>query len=97
MSTVTVVVATSEVDQPSSTAAQAGISISISNGSAAQTITTAPYQAVFENVAPGSYTATAHAIDANGNAVGSPVTSEAFTVAAPVAYQIPASITVTVA
>jgi uncharacterized protein (DUF2141 family) len=96
LATVTVVVASVEADQPSITAAQGGISISISNGSAAQVIAAAPYQAVFENVAPGSYTASAVAQDVNGNAVGTAITSEAFTVAAPVSYNIPQSITVTV-
>lgn len=96
MSTVTVTVASVEADQPSSTAAQGGISISISNGSAAQLITAAPYAATFTDVAPGQYTASAYAVDVNGNTVGTVMTSEPFTVAAPVAYQMPASISVTV-
>lgn len=96
MAIVTVTVATTAVDQPSSTAAQGGILITLSNGAAPQTISAAPYQAVFNDVAVGSYTITAQAVDVNGNAVGSPITSEAINVAAPVVFQMPSGISVTV-
>jgi hypothetical protein len=96
MATVVITAASVAADQPASTAAQAGISISMSNGSAAQVIAAAPFAATFTDVAPGSYTATAFAVDVNGNQVGSPITSDSFTVAAPVVYNMPSGITVTV-
>jgi len=97
MAIVKVTVTTSAVDQPSSTAAQGGIVITLSNGAAPQTIAAAPYEVVFNDVAVGSYTFTAQAVDVNGNAVGAAITSESFTVAAPVVYNMPSGITVSVA
>lgn len=96
MATVVVTLATVETNQPAGTAAQGGIVFTLSNGAPAQTIAAAPFAASFADVAPGTYSATAHAIDVNGQMVGSVMTSESFTVAPPVPYQMPATITVAV-
>jgi hypothetical protein len=96
MSTVIVTLATVEADQPAGTAAQGGIVFTLSNGAAPQTIAAAPFTASFADVVPGSYVATCQAVDVNGNPVGALLTSDQFTIAAPVPFQIPSSISVTV-
>ena len=55
-------------------------------------------QAIFANVAPGDYVASAVRMDTSGNAIGVP-NSQAFTVPSPVVqtYDAPQSITVTLA
>jgi len=98
MSTVIVTVATTSTPFPAGTIA-AGIVISIADQTlvAPQTVTSAPYTATFDNVAPGTYTATAQAVDHAGAPLGSAITSTSFTISAPdVNVDIPQSITVTV-
>lgn len=96
MSTVVVTLATQQQAFPAGTVA-AGIVISLSGGTIpAQTVTAAPYTASFADVAPGTYTATAQAVDASGNALGDPKVSAEFTVAAPVMVDVPETITVQV-
>lgn len=96
MKTVVVSVATSVSQFPAGTA-PAGLMISLSDPAyAPQHITTAPYAATFSNVAPGSYTASAQAIDANGVALGDPITSTSFTVAADDAAPVESAATVSV-
>ncbi|PVX61215.1 hypothetical protein [Paraburkholderia unamae] len=96
MSTVIVTLSTKQQVFPAGTV-PAGIKFSLSDGSIApQTVGAAPYSASFADVAPGTYTAIAQAVDASGNALGDPATSAAFTVSAPVLVDVPDVITVTV-
>jgi hypothetical protein len=96
MSTVIVAVATTSTSFPAGTVA-AGIVISLSGGAVpAQTVTAAPYTASFADVAPGTYTATAQAVDSSGNPLGAAATSAEFTVAAPVMVDVPQTVTVQV-
>lgn len=97
MSTVVVAVETSSTPFPAGTV-PAGIVISLSGGAVpAQTVTTAPYSASFSDVAPGTYTATAQAVDASGNQLGAPAVSAEFTIAAPdVNVDVPSVVNVTV-
>lgn len=96
MSTVIVSVATASTPFPAGTVA-AGIVITLSGGIAPQTVTAAPYSASFSDVAPGTYTASAQAVDASGNALGAAAVSTEFTIAAPdVNVDIPQTISVTV-
>jgi hypothetical protein len=96
MSTVIVTVATTSTPFPSGTV-PAGIVISLSGDSVpSQTITSAPYTASFSDVAPGSYTASAQAVDHAGNPLGAAATSAEFTVAAPVMVDVPQTVSVTV-
>ena len=98
MSTVIVTVATASAPFPAGTVA-AGIVISIPNQTlvSPQTITAAPYSATFDNVAPGTYTATAQAVDHAGAPLGAASTSDSFTISAPdVTVDVPQSISVTV-
>ncbi|CAN0620337.1 conserved protein of unknown function [Burkholderia multivorans] len=96
MSKVTVNVVTQQQAFAAGTVA-AGIVISLSGGSIApQNVTSAPYTASFDNVPPGSYTATAQAVDASGNALGAPATSAEFTVAESVLVDVPSVVTVQV-
>lgn len=95
MSTVVVTVATAVTQFPAGTA-PAGIVITIP-GAAPQTIAASPYVATFDNVAPGSYIASAQAVDTAGNPLGAASTSSQFEVVAPtVGIDVPASISVTV-
>ena len=73
----------------------AGVKITLSNG-AAQVIAAAPYSATFTDVAPGSYTASAQAVDAAGADLGAAAVSAEFTIAAPVSVDVPSVVTVTV-
>jgi predicted phage tail protein len=97
MSTVVVTVETTSTPFPAGTVA-AGIAIALSGAPVApQVVTTAPYSASFSDVAPGTYTATAQAVDASGNALGSPAVSAQFTIAAPdVNVDVPSTVNVTV-
>ena len=95
MSTVTVVIETVATPFAAGTI-PAGIVITV-EGIAPQTITAAPYQAVFDNLAPGTYTATAQAVDHAGASLGAVATSAPFTIAAPeVNVDIPQTVTVTI-
>ncbi|MDE1182318.1 MAG: hypothetical protein PW947_17905, partial [Paraburkholderia sp.] len=95
--TIVVALSTTDSAQPAGTAAQGGIMFTLSNGAAPQLVAVAPFSATFADVAPGSYTVTAQAVDVAGAAVGPAVISEAFTVADDsVAYLLPAGLTVTV-
>ncbi|MGA7781157.1 MAG: hypothetical protein WCA85_26090 [Paraburkholderia sp.] len=96
MSTVVATLSTVESDQPATTAAQGGITFTLSGGAPSQLIAAAPYSASFSDVAPGSYTVTTQAVDVNGNAVGAAVTSEEFAVAAPVQYNLPSGLNISV-
>lgn len=94
MATVIVNVASVQSPFPAGTVA-AGISIAI-QGLMAQTVGS-PYSATFDNVSPGTYVATAQAVDTNGAPLGTMITSESFTVAQPdVMLDTPAAITITV-
>lgn len=97
MSTVIVAVETTSTPFPAGTVA-AGVSISLSGGAVpAQTVTAAPYSATFADVAPGTYTASAQAVDASGNPLGAAAVSAEFTIAAAdVNVDIPSTVTVTV-
>jgi predicted phage tail protein len=96
MSTVIVTLSTKQQVFPAGTV-PAGIKFSLSDSTIQpQTVSTAPYSASFSDIAPGTYTATAQAVDASGNALGDPATSAEFTVAAPVMVDVPDVITVTV-
>jgi len=97
MSTVIVTLETVATPFPAGTVA-AGIVISLSGGVVpAQTITTAPYAASFVDVAPGTYTASAQAIDASGAPLGAAAVSAEFTIAAPdVSIDIPSVVTVAI-
>jgi hypothetical protein len=97
MSTVIVTVATQAQSFPAGTAA-AGITITLVGAAVApQTVTAAPYSASFADVAPGTYTASAQAVDHAGNALGAAAVSESFTIAAPdVMVDVPATVSVTV-
>lgn len=97
MSTVIVTVETQAQPFPSGTVA-AGVSISLSGGVLhAQLITTAPYSASFADVAPGTYTASAQAVDASGNPLGAAAVSAEFTIAAPeVNVDVPSVVTVAI-
>ena len=96
MATVTVVIETVATPFPAGTVL-AGIVISMEGIVTSKTITAAPYQAVFDNVAPGTYTATAQAVDHSGSALGAAATSAPFTIAAPdVNVDIPQTVTVTI-
>lgn len=96
MSTVIVTVATASTPFPAGTV-PAGIVITLSGGAVApQTVTAAPYSASFSDVVPGSYTASAQAVDASGNALGAAAVSAEFTVAAPVNIDVPQTVNVTV-
>lgn len=97
MSTVIVAVETQSQQFPSTTVS-AGVSISLSGGAVpAQVISAAPYSATFADVAPGTYTASAQAVDAAGNAIGAAAVSAEFTIAAPdVSIDVPSVVNVTV-
>lgn len=95
MSTVIVQVETQPQPFPSGTA-PAGVSITLSNGAPAQLIASAPYSATFADVAPGSYTASAQAVDAAGAPLGAAAVSAEFTIAASVSVDVPSVVTVTV-
>lgn len=97
MSTVIVTLETVATPFPAGTVA-AGISISLSGGAVpAQTVTAAPYTASFADVAPGSYTASAQALDANGQPLGAAAMSAEFTIAAPdVSVDVPSTVTVAI-
>jgi hypothetical protein len=97
LATVIVTLATQQQAFPAGTAA-AGIVITLVGASVApQHITAAPYSASFSDVAPGTYTASAQAVDANGNALGAGAVSAEFTVAAPdVMVDVPSVVTVSV-
>ena len=97
MSTVVVAVETTSTPFPAGTV-PAGIVISLSGGAVApQTVTAAPYSASFSDVPPGTYTASAQAVDASGNALGAAAVSAEFTIAAPdVNVDVPSTVTVTV-
>lgn len=95
--TVLVVLGTVDSDQPAGTAAQGGITFTLSNGAPAQMIAAAPFSASFADVAFGSYTVTTQAVDVNGQAVGAPSVSEAFNVIDDsVKYQLPGGMTISV-
>lgn len=95
MANVIVTVATQQQAFPAGTVA-AGIVITLSGGVAPQTVTAAPYSASFADVAPGSYTASAQAIAADGSALGAAAVSAEFTIAAPVNVDVPQTVSVTV-
>ena len=91
-----IVTVATEVSQFPAGTVPAGIVITIP-GIAPQTIAAAPYSATFDNVPPGSYTATVQAVDSAGAALGAPMTSAQFEIVAPtVGIDIPSSISVTV-
>lgn len=95
--TVVVVLETTRKEFAAGTAAQAGITFTLSNGAPAQTITAAPYSASFADVAPGNYTVVTQAIDVNGQPVDASATSTEFTVIDDsVGFDIPSTMTVTV-
>lgn len=75
----------------------AGMSIALSNGAPAQLVTATPYAASFSDVAPGTYTATATFVDANGNALGPAVASASVTVEADVSIDVPNIVSVSLA
>jgi len=103
---VTITVATAPVALPAGiTAGPLSLSITDPTGNAitnaagtaivAQTVT--DNSAVFADVPPGDYVASAVRLDANGNSIGHPIT-QAFSVPVPtVTYDAPQSITVTLA
>lgn len=97
MATVVVSLETQSQNFPAGTVA-AGIVITIVGSSIApQTVTAAPYSATFADVPAGQYSASAQAVDSNGNALGAAAVSAQFTVAAPdVAIDIPSVVNVTV-
>lgn len=96
MATVIVSIATQQQAFPAGTAA-AGIVITLVGASVApQHISASPYSASFSDVAPGTYTASAQAVDANGNALGAAATSAPFTIEAPVMVDVPQTVTVSV-
>ena len=95
MSTVIVTIATSVNQYPAGTVG-GGIVITIP-GIAPQTITSAPYAATFDNVGPGTYSATAQLIDATGNPLGAIVTSASFDVVAPATVGIDTPMSITIA
>ncbi|MBN3757248.1 hypothetical protein G3N95_30200 [Paraburkholderia sp. Tr-20389] len=96
MANVIVTVATQQQAFPAGTAA-AGIVITLVGASVApQHISAAPYSASFSDVAPGTYTASAQAVDANGNPLGAAAVSAEFTIAAPVMVDVPQTVSVTV-
>lgn len=94
--TVIVTLETVDTQFPAGTVA-AGISMSISGGSvSAQLISTSPVTASFE-LAPGTYTASAQAVTADGTAIGAPASSSEFTVVdADVTIAIPSVLTVAI-
>lgn len=95
MTTVTVTIATAST-KFNSTIATRGIAIAV-GGLPPQIVTTAPYTAIFNDVAPGSYSATAQALDTDGGRIGTLVSSDPFTIADPgVMLDIPLSITVSI-
>ncbi|WP_394779084.1 hypothetical protein [Undibacterium sp.] len=105
MRTVVITVASTSTQVPVGPAA-AGILIGLAGAggvaaASAQTIAAAPYAATFADVAPGVYSATAQAVDVNGQPLGEPIVSASFEVAdvAPpgpttMAVDLPVSITV---
>lgn len=97
MANVIVTVATQQQAFPAGTAA-AGLVITLVGASVApQHVTAAPYTASFADVAPGTYTASAQAVAADGSALGAAAVSEAFTIPAPdVMVDVPATVTVSV-
>lgn len=102
MSKVIVAVALAAASFPAGTAAVAKIRVSIHEGVILDSVIdsqdippTAPVQATFENVADGTYTAMAQAIDADGNAVGDPVTAKFNAATPPVSMDVPATLVVT--
>lgn len=97
MATVVVTIATQQQAFPSSTV-PAGIVVTLVGASVAPVqIAGAPYSASFSDVAPGSYTASAQAVDSLGNPLGSAIASEPFTVSAPdVMIDVPMSVSVSV-
>jgi hypothetical protein len=97
MKTVVVVLSTVASAQAAGTAAQGGIVFALSNGAPSQMIAAAPYSASFVDVAPGTYTATAQAVDVNGVAVGELKTSAPFTIEDDsVPYNLPDTLTVNI-
>jgi hypothetical protein len=96
MKTVIVTLETVDTKFPAGTAA-AGISISISGGSVqAQLIAAAPYTASFQ-LEPGTYTASAQSVTADGTLIGASATSAEFTVAdSDVTIAIPSAVTVAI-
>lgn len=76
-----------------------GINISLSGGVVpAHVAMAAPYAATFTDVAPGTYTATAQAIDSNGAPLGAAAVSAEFTITADpdVNVDIPSIVTVSI-
>ena len=95
MATVLVEVESTSTQFPAGTV-PAGIVITI-DGITPQTVAAAPYKATFENVGPGTYTASAQAVSSTGTALGAAFVSTPFTVSAPdVNVDVPASVTVTI-
>jgi predicted phage tail protein len=96
--TVIVTLETVATPFPAGTVA-AGIVITLSGGAApSQTIAAAPYTASFAGVAPGTYTATAEAVDASGQPLGSAIVSAEFTIEADptVNVDVPSTISVVI-
>jgi hypothetical protein len=97
MANVVVTIATQQQAFPGSTV-PAGIVVTLIGASTSPVhVAGAPYTASFSDVAPGSYTASAQAVDSLGNPLGSAIVSDQFTVAAPdVMIDVPATVSVTV-
>lgn len=92
--TVIVTIETVEANFPPGTVA-AGINFTLSGGVVApQLVTAAPFTASFADVADGSYTVSAQAVDAAGTAIGAAAVSSEFVVATDVSIAIPSVVTV---
>lgn len=97
MANVIVSVATTQAPFPAGTAA-AGLVITLVGASVApQHVTAAPYTASFADVAPGTYTASAQSVAADGSALGAAAVSAQFTITAPdVAVDVPTLLNVSI-
>ena len=103
---VTITIATAPVALPAGITAgplnlaitdPAGNAVTNAGGTAIVAQTVTDNSAVFADVPPGDYVASAVRLDANGNSIGHPIT-QAFSVPVPTAtYDAPQSITVTLA
>jgi hypothetical protein len=94
--TVVVTIETVETQFPAGTVA-AGINFTLSGGVVpAQLVTAAPFTVSFADVADGSYTVTAQAVDAAGTAIGAAAVSAEFVIASDVSIAIPSVVTVSI-
>lgn len=97
MSAVIVSVATTPTAPPSGIlAGLLRVALTDASGTVAATQDVTGAVATFENVSPGTYTASAVRLDSNGNALGGTITGAAV-VPEPATYDAPSSLTVTLA